>query len=677
MTLRPVGCSTLFFTFLLSGLTCIAQDKPKRELPKVTAADFTLPSSPIIDSNAAAVILMDLGDIYFTGNDDGWFSYVFQRHTRIKILNKKAFDDLATVRLLLYRPNADPEKLDKVTASTYNLQDGQVMEVKLDKKDIFEDVVRKDFVEEKFTLPDLRGGSIIDYSYTITSKYNVNLPSWRFQSEKYPCLLSDLRVDIPQTLLYVIVKQGIHAYSVDKGSMGSESYHVRRKDEYNHVESGNYMTVNASTVKHQWVMKDIPAFREESFLSCPENYLDKIDLQLAKTYNGEDYQDYYNSWTRATEQLLGREDFGRTLDEDNSLVSGCVRNAVAGGGTMADEARAIYYYVCEHFTCNDFGEKYIQTSLSDVVRKHSGTVGDINLLLISMLRKIGLQADPVVLTTREHGFNLASYPVLERLNYVIARIKIDGKVIFLDAAHPKLGFGQLDGACYNGHARIISKTDSGSIFFEADSLKEVKSTTVFITESDKGAEGTWTCYLGPQESYELRERVSETGEKQYFKNIQTQYGEDVQVSDGGIDSLDRPGQPVAVHYSFKIRPAGGEAKIYLNPFIGAGVRENPFKAADRKYPIEMPYVSDETYVFTMQIPEGYTVEEMPKSLRVTLNGGDGTFDYLIQAQDGMIQMRCRLKLNKANFPANDYGSLRDWYAMIVKKEGETIVLKKN
>jgi hypothetical protein len=99
-------------------------------------------------------------------------------------------------------------------------------------------------------------------------------------------------------------------------------------------------------------------------------------------------------------------------------------------------------------------------------------------------------------------------------------------------------------------------------------------------------------------------------------------------------------------------------------------------ASERKYPIEMPYASDETYVFTMLIPDGYAVEELPKSARATLNGSDGTFDYLIGAQDGMIQLRCRLKLNRANFGPDDYGSLRDFYTLVVKKEAESIVLKK-
>jgi hypothetical protein len=660
---------TMFFLFFLRGVCCLAQDKSEKDLARVSPADFAVPASPIIDSNSDAVVLARLGNISFVGNEQGWFSYVYHLHERIKILNKKAFENLATVRIQLYRNLSDAEKLDKLNASTYNLENGQVVEVKLEKKDIFQNRLSKEYVESKFTMPAIREGSIIDYSYTITSTFYWSLPSWRFQSEQYPCLLSDLQVTIPQALFYVVLKQGVHPYAVDKGSEGQQIYRVRQKD-------GPDLSVSATTVKHDWAMKDIPAFREESYLSCPENYIDKIEFQLARTYNGEEFTDYNNSWKLATEQLLKRDDFGQPLEGDNSLVTGCVKEAVAGGGSSTAHARAIYYYLSNHFTCTDYDDKYVQTSLDDVIKKRSGTVGDINLLLVAMLRKDGFEADPVVLCTRDHGFSLSTYPMLNRLNYVIARVWVDGKVVYLDAARAKLGFGQLDGECYNGPARIISLVDSGSVYFEADSLKEKKATIVFVNATEKGLEGTWESTLGPQESYELREKVSKKGEKAFFKDIQTRYGEDVSISEEGIDSLEKPEAPVKVHYSFQFHQEGGEAKLYISPFIGEGLHENPFKALDRKYPVEMPYARDEMYVFTMQVPEGYSVEELPKSAKAVLNGQDGSFEYLIDTQEGLIQLRCHLKLNKANFGPDDYSGLRNFFALAVKKEGETIVLKK-
>src|SRR6185312_824414 len=261
MMLRPPGRKTI--TLFILPLACLvtrqatAQEKPVKDLPPISVRDFTIPPSPAVDSNSSAVIIANFGDIRFIGNKSSWFSHVFSVHKRVKILNKKAFD-AATVRVDLYTPGQDEEKLDRLTATTYNLENGQLSEIKLDKKDIFSDRIDKNYSEVKWTMPAVKEGSIIDYSYEITSNYNMLLPTWRFQSDRFPCLWSELQVDIPQTLMYVMVKQGMHPYSVDKGSEASESFRMSTKE-------GGWMVVDATTERHHWVMKDIPAFQQEPF----------------------------------------------------------------------------------------------------------------------------------------------------------------------------------------------------------------------------------------------------------------------------------------------------------------------------------------------------------------------------------------------------------------------------
>jgi transglutaminase-like putative cysteine protease len=248
------------------------------------------------------------------------------------------------------------------------------------------------------------------------------------------------------------------------------------------------------TVKHTWTMKDIPSFGYERYLTTPENYVDKIEFQLSGTNDGETTQYENNSWAKATEELLQRGDFGGALTAENQQLNDAVDKL--GGTDPLAQAKAIYYYINHHFTCTNYYDKYVKTDLRDVLKSNSGTVGDLNLMLVAMLRRKGLVADPIVLSTREYGFNLASYPMLGRLNYVIARVKVDGVVYYLDAAHPELGFGQLAANCYNGHARIISNKDSGSVWFQADSLKESTTTMVMLSASDKGMEGVWQATLG-------------------------------------------------------------------------------------------------------------------------------------------------------------------------------------
>jgi len=110
--------------------------------------------------------------------------------------------------------------------------------------------------------------------------------------------------------------------------------------------------------------------------------------------------------------------------------------------------------------------------------------------------------------------------------------------------------------------------------------------------------------------------------------------------------------------------------------LAEATKKNPFVAAKRYYPVEMPYTLDELYTFSMEIPKGYKIDEIPKSVRFNLNDDEGMFEYLITADKEYVQMRRRLILRKANFTNEDYDTLREFYSVIVKKEAEQIVFKK-
>jgi hypothetical protein len=244
---------------------------------------------------------------------------------------------------------------------------------------------------------------------------------------------------------------------------------------------------------------------------------------------------------------------------------------------------------------------------------------------------------------------------------------------------PAIGFGFLPEYCYNGHARILNKEMPQPIYLDADSLRESKMTTVFIVNDEKNKEelkGGFQSIPGYYESYDIREKIRKKTINDFFKEIKSSYGPDAELENSGIDSLKQLDKPVGLHYDFTLKNQFTEDIVYFNPMLSEGYKENPFKSAQRKYPVEMPYASDETYVLNMEIPNGYVVDELPKSTKVSLNETDGFFEYLIAKDDNNIQLRSRLKLNKANFTPDDYNSLRDFFTYIVKKQSEQIVFKK-
>src|SRR5580704_15163663 len=247
ISLKPLAYYPAFLCLCLLKNPCLAQDmdKVKHTLDKVSPADFVLPSTPIIDSNTHAVILSDQGEVHYIGNSKDWFSCVYTRQTRIKILHKTAID-LATVSIDLYGEDERLQKLSNVAAVTCNIENGQVAEQKLEAKDVFVTRRDKEHRVAKFSLPGVREGSIIEYTYTIISDYWSVLPAWEFQWIAYPCLTSEYKVEIPQTLGFIMVRQGVHPYAVDKGSTGHASFAVTDKGD----ESAGYV---GRRDEHFWV----------------------------------------------------------------------------------------------------------------------------------------------------------------------------------------------------------------------------------------------------------------------------------------------------------------------------------------------------------------------------------------------------------------------------------------
>lgn len=649
----------------------VAQDKLDLKFGKISPQDFNL-AGVQFDTSAGAVYIADIGMTEFEGNSKSGFSVIFKRQVRIKILNKNGFD-AANFEVFVYDFGDVEQKLEKLKAITYNLEGGKVVEAKLDDKSVFKDRIDKYRSVKKFTLPAVKEGSIIEVSYNLKSdNYFRTLPSWNFQG-RYPRIWSEYEVRIPQFLNYVFLSQGQLPFHIKKTNLGYKYYTVVHQGG---TSSNLIDEFKANVFEHRWVMKDVPPLKEESFITTLDNYNARIQFQLSELREPFKPQNIMGNWLRASDELMKDEDFGATLEKPNNWLDDDMKSIVAGATTQLEKAKKIYNYVRSNFTCTDYDAKYLQNPLRTVFKNRNGSVCEINLLLIAMLRHQGITAEPVMLSTRDHGTTHEFYPLLDQFNYVIAGVTIDGGEYYLDASEPKLGFARLPIRCYNGHARFINPKSPDPVYFVADSIKETKMTSVFIANGENNKiVSAFSTKLGYYESLNVRKALAEKGNEELLKTFKKAYPAEYELSDLQIDSLDVLEQPVQIRYNIDIGPFE-EDIVYFNPMLAEGYKDNYFKSEQRQYPVEMPFTMDEIYVFNMEIPIGYDVDELPKSARVNLNDNEGSFEYLISKSGNSIMLRSRIKLNKANYLSEDYEGLRGFFDYVVKKHSEQIVFKK-
>jgi hypothetical protein len=516
----------LLYSFLCCAITVSAQ-RPVIKFGDVQPKDFAQIVYNI-DSSASAVILYDVASSKYEGDNNGGFQIIFKRHTRIRLLNRTSFD-LATVSIPLYASGTFEEKIESLEASTYNVENGKVETYKLDKGSIFKDKLNKNFAVRKFTMPNLKEGSIIEIKYTLNSPYERNLRSWSFQGE-HPVLWSEYQVTIPSVYEFITVNQGYNPYVVDESNNGRETYNIASHGTAS--ERTSFISFPTTTYGHIWAIKNIPALKKENFITTLDNHISRIKFQLAKIkFPGADVKEVMTNWRTVSEDLMKDPDFGETLTKNNVWLRDELKPITAGASTTLEVARKIFEYIRDHVSCNDNSAKWLSNPLKKIYQSRNGSVADINMLLAASLINNGFEAHPVLLSTRDHGKITPEYPVLDQMNYVVTELVLDGKSYLLDASHSKLGFGKLSHECYNDYGRVIDNANPHLVSLSADSLVENKVTNVFIiNDSTGGLSGRVISNLGDYESMKVRERLAGTTKEDYFKELKKEFSFDVNLS---------------------------------------------------------------------------------------------------------------------------------------------------
>jgi hypothetical protein len=531
-----------FTTGVLSILVLFAcaQKKETFKFEKITPAALQQKVYSI-DSNAAAVVLGDVGSTEIVGNTKGWFSFIFKRHLRIHILNKSAYDQ-AKMEIPLYSFGEAEEKLETLKATTYNLENGQVVETRMDKDNVFTEKVTRVRSLKKFTLPNVKEGSIIDIEYRMKSDYLTTLQPWTFQSD-IPSLWSEYTLGIPEFFDYAFISKGFVRFVVNDKKDRLDQFTVLQS---NNASASDRYSFSANVTDYKWAARDIPALRPESYTSTVSNYLSHIEFQLS-AYKQPlmNYKNLIGTWPEKTKELMNDEDFGKKLDKTNAWLSDVMKPILTSGGSQLEQAQKIYAYVRDNITCSSPYGLYLSQPLK-ILKAKAGSVSEMNLLLASMLKYADIPAEPIMLSTRSNGLVYTNFPMLTRFNYVIVGSTIDGHTYYLDASKPHMGFGKLSTECYNGHARMIN-SDATALNFSTDSLQENKLTSVIVINNDKGEwEGALRQTPGYYESQMLRDKYKEKGKESFFKDMVKNTGLEMRIENANIDSVNLFDNPVGL-----------------------------------------------------------------------------------------------------------------------------------
>ena len=650
----------LLLLFSLSFSHLIFAQKPLPiEYGKISMEDLRM-KTYAKDSSAEAVVLCDYGDYSYSFGDN--YPYViYKRHVRIKILKKSGFDR-ANVKIG-YRVGYDKknETIRDFKATTYNLENEFIKTYPIDEKSIFEDKANKAYYYKTFTLPQIREGAIIEYSYVIESGFWYDLRSWEFQKD-IPVVWSELRGKIPGYFNFSVTLQSLTPLFINENEEGKENF----------MRS----TIRDPYLQYRFVMKDISALKKEPFLTTIENFRSKIDFELSATqFPDQARMDYSQTWEALNTTLLMDENFGKAIKKFDKADDIAKALKVIHKDTLS-LVSAAYKLIQNTMRWNELERFTTSENLDKIFEKRTGTSAEINLMLVRLLRECGLEANPVILSTRTNG-KVSDLVLLDRFNYVVAHLMLGGKDVLLDATENLTTVGMLPIRCLNERGRLIAKKGSRWIAINTSPTRRKITMNNMTINTDQSIKGISQITFIGHSAVNFRNAVLLKGKDNYlseYKKIRpNQSIESLKIAN--LDTLEKePSMTVKTTFNEAYSMAGG--RMYITPMLGEGEASNPFKIEERQFPVDFGVPQEETYLAMLSLPEGYMVEEMPKVESILLPNNGGRFLFSCLNENGELKITSKITLKKAIYSPEEYQSLREFYSRIVSKHAEQIVLKK-
>lgn len=678
-----ITIALLSFFFSIS-LFSNAQEEPKIKFGKVSEEELKM-SVYASDTSATALILYDDGksEVAYDNSTDR-FILTSDRVVRIKILKERG-KKYADINLSLYSFNQTKEELRGIDGVTFNLENGKMVKTELKKDGIFRERENKYWESVKISLPAVKVGSVIDLKYTVFSPLLWNLQPWTFQYS-IPVKWSHFYVEYPEYFSYNQSTRGYHPLTSTKTGTKSESINYTETYQTKAGLQGMTGSINervsrsipyiASTF--DYIGKDVPAIKEEPYSTTMDNFTTRVVFELAQTdftKIGGDFKNYTNTWESIAEDLDKDEDFGGQINGGN-FVEDEVKKITTGLTDDMQKLTALYSYVQKNIKWDKYRGYQTSQTLKKTFNDKTGNTADINLLLLVMLQKAKITAHPVILSTRDNGIIHPAHPTLSECNYVVVKATIGDKPVFLDATDPLIPAGQLPLGCMNGNGFAIFKGTAEET--PISTVKTQSSMSVMLELKDGKLLGSATSRISGQEAYNFRSDIKDAGgKKEYFEKLKNKTKE-IEYLDFKYSNVDSLYSPLDKTYNFSLNEGLSEDNsiIYLDPVLFGKITENPFTAPTRTYPIDFGVASLDNYTINFSIPEGYKVEELPKSKNMILGENDGKFTYTVGQVDNRIMVKIRFSIDKTIFLPEEYPTLKEFFDKVVANEAEQIVLKK-
>ena len=607
------------------------------------------------DREADAVYLLHEA----VSNYNDHYNLLTEHHVRLKILKEKGIQHADI--LIPYYSDDGFEYISEIEAQVFNYDDqGNSSIHKLDKKSVYNKKTTKYHSETRFALPSVKVGSIIEYRYLSTMKHYGGLKDWSFQ-EELPVIKSKYTLTILPNYEF--------SYLFHK----SPSMPADVKSD---PQAGRIF----------FTMNNISGLKDEPYMDARKDYLQRVAFQLSahKNTSSDGYSttsstktEYSASWQQVIQEINSSDGFGNQLNKNLEGTESFIRQ-VKLVNDNARKAEQVYYYVRNSMSRGPINSKFSPDGIKNAWNKKTGTNGEINLVLINLLRAAGLEANPLLVSERKNGSVNKDYPSADQFNAVYAIVPAGNKTFYLDASNKFAPPGIIPVDILNTVALVVNKK-TGGLITVADEAVQYREVINIMATADAEGNLKGDVFLSSQH-YARVERLKEyRQDKENFLNHYFRH----YISGIQIDSFsmqDELVDSVALKQQFSFRSAAQHTGDYLFVPVNlfTGYDKNPFVAASRFTNINFGYRQVVKLNLIIQLPTALAIDAMPKPMKLVNEDNTILFErnILYDEAANKIVARIHIELKKSLFALDEYETLKEFYKKMFSLLNEQIVVKK-
>lgn len=606
---------TLFIGLFVSNLSA---QKSLSGFKKLTPEQLALTEVPF-EKDATAVILYEEGflDLAIGGHQ-------LTTKRRIKILDEKAIEE-GNIEIPFYA-NDDIEHIGSIKAQSINLVNGEYVSTPIDNKDIYTVDLNSLYKSVRFAIPNVKVGTIIEYQYILSSKPTYKIKAWDFQHE-FPTLESTLKIK--------------NTFSSGYGKLFVGKNLLTK---YNNKIEGD-----------SWTLNNISSSNQIKYVQNPKNQLESIHLQSSNLRNWIDLKKDLKDIYFLTENPAAVKSFA---------------NAISNGSSEKETLDNVVKHFVNHFNWNKIYGIYASKSQKDIILDRIGNQAELNLLFRDVLKNKDINADVILLSSRQNGKLLTKYPFLQQFDNVVNKVILkDGSTYLINIVDvPKNDYKFAPLYLFNDYGFVLDQSKDEN-FVELNQFLSVHEADFKYTFKDGKIKETrkdlLTGYHFNEKIKDSKEMISRTVHSP-INSIGDEKGNPLSFKDGKY---------AVTHQTEMNFSELGSFYTLQNP-IKDLISSYTFEEEKRLYGIEFNFPYYYKVLVTSEIPEGYEA-----LLSDNFNQTIRTSDHLIYSQTfaqkgNLLQVLYEFYLGKPNFPASDYRVLKEHFEKVQAELNKIITIKK-